>query len=73
MHVGAISASPHSSRNSLDVRLDSAILGVYVVCFVIVLVLLPLGGSVDWTDALPALALQIIVGLLARLRPPAGP
>jgi diguanylate cyclase (GGDEF)-like protein len=73
VHVDAM-ASPrlHSSRDSLDVRLDSAILGVYVVCFVIVLALLPLGGSVGWTDALPALVVQIIVGLLLVFGRPLG-
>ncbi len=59
-------SAPHASRDHHDVwiQLDSALLAAYVVCFVIVVALMPLGRSVDWADAGPALALQVLVGLL---------
>ncbi len=44
--------------------LDSALLAAYVACFVILLTLLPLDGNVSWSEIAPALALQVLVGLL---------
>src|SRR5947209_5114902 len=66
----------HWSSEQGRFGLDSALLLAYAVCFAIVAVLLPIGGSVDWPEVGPALALQLGVGLLlaasARLRV-AGP
>ncbi len=56
--------------------LHSVLLVAYIVCFVIVLALLPLGGRISWAEIGPALGLQALVGLLlclrARLRLPAA-
>ncbi len=45
-------------------RLDSALLIAYLVCCAIVLVLLPMGGTVNWIEVGPALVLQVAVGML---------
>ncbi len=56
--------------------LHSVMLLAYLVCFGIVLALLPLGASVSWPEIGPALGLQALVGLLLwwgpRLRLPAA-
>jgi diguanylate cyclase (GGDEF)-like protein len=44
--------------------LDRALLIGYVVCCALEFVLLPLDGGVDWGEVGPALALQVLVGLL---------
>jgi diguanylate cyclase (GGDEF)-like protein len=52
--------------------LDSAFLFAYVVCFVIVVALLPVGGHVAWIEAGLAIGLQAGVGLLLALGPRLG-
>lgn len=42
---------------------DWALLAAYSACFAIVLVLLPLGGTLNWAEVGPALALQLVVGI----------
>jgi diguanylate cyclase (GGDEF)-like protein len=55
---------PSRERLSAHLSLDSALLGAYMVCSAIVLVLLPLQGGVAWAEAGPALGLQLAVGAL---------
>jgi diguanylate cyclase (GGDEF)-like protein len=47
--------------------LDSGFLIAYLLCVAIVLVLLPIGGKTAWAEAVPALALQLIVAVLLGL------
>ncbi len=43
---------------------DDALLLIYLVCFALVLALLPLDHTTDWVEIAPALILQVLVGIL---------
>lgn len=59
----------HAGSESDRFGLDSALLLAYVVCFVIVVALLPVGGEVAWREAGLAVGLQAVVGFLLALGP----
>jgi diguanylate cyclase (GGDEF)-like protein len=47
--------------------LDAGFFVAYLLCAAIVMILLPVGGKVEWAEAAPALALQLIVGIVLGL------
>ncbi|HTX30206.1 MAG TPA: diguanylate cyclase [Solirubrobacteraceae bacterium] len=49
--------------------LDSALLLAYMASFGILLALLPLGGSVSWSEIAPGLGLQVLVGVFLVFGP----
>jgi diguanylate cyclase (GGDEF)-like protein len=49
--------------------LDSALLLAYMASFGILLALLPLGGSVSWSEIAPGLGLQVLVGVFLFFGP----
>jgi diguanylate cyclase (GGDEF)-like protein len=56
----------HASATS-DNGLDAGFFVAYLLCGAISLILLPVGGKVEWAEVAPALALQLIVAVLLAL------
>jgi diguanylate cyclase (GGDEF)-like protein len=73
----AVAASPprtvtEAPRLALGERfeIERALQTAYAACWAIELVLLPLGGRVQWREVGPALALQVLIGVLMAFRAP---
>jgi diguanylate cyclase (GGDEF)-like protein len=78
-YAGATAADDPRSRTHGDssavsdrLGLDSGFLVAYLLCAAIVLLLLRVGGKTAWGEIVPALALQLVIGILlsvSRRRP----